>query len=94
MLAVARALVARPKIILFDEPSLGLAPILVKEVFDAIREIRDEGTTILLVEQNSKLALKTASRGYVLKNGEVSITDTCENLLNNEDVQRAYLGVK
>jgi len=94
MLAIARSLVARPKIILFDEPSLGLAPILVKEVFAAIRQIRNEGTTILLVEQNSKLGLKTADRGYVLKNGEIAITDTCENLLNNEGVRKAYLGAK
>jgi branched-chain amino acid transport system ATP-binding protein len=89
MLAIARALIARPKIILFDEPSLGLAPLLVKEVFDAIREIRSEGTTILLVEQNSKLGLNTADRGYVLKNGEIAITDTCDNLLNNEERIRA-----
>jgi branched-chain amino acid transport system ATP-binding protein len=94
MLAIARALIARPKIILFDEPSLGLAPLLVKEVFNAIREIRSEGTTILLVEQNSKLGLNTADRGYVLKNGEIAITDTCDNLLNNEDVRKAYLGAK
>ena len=94
MLAIARALIARPKIILFDEPSLGLAPLLVKEVFDAIREIRSEGTTILLVEQNSKLGLNTADRGYVLKNGEIAITDTCDNLLNNEEVRKAYLGAK
>lgn len=94
MLAIARALIARPKIILFDEPSLGLAPILVKEVFEAIREIRDEGTTILLVEQNSKLGLNTADRGYVLKNGEIVMSDTSENLLNNEDVKKAYLGAK
>lgn len=94
MLAIARALIARPKIILFDEPSLGLAPLLVKEVFNAIREIRSEGTTILLVEQNSKLGLNTADRGYVLKNGEIAITDTCDNLLNNEEVRKAYLGAK
>jgi branched-chain amino acid transport system ATP-binding protein len=92
MLAIARSLVAKPKIILFDEPSLGLAPILVKEVFAAIREIRDEGTTILLVEQNSRLGLNTGDRGYVLRNGEIAISGTCESLLQNEDVQRAYLG--
>lgn len=94
MLAIARALVARPRIILFDEPSLGLAPLVVKEVFSAIREIRDEGTTIFLVEQNSRLGLNTANRGYVLKNGEIAITDTCENLLQNEDVRKAYLGAQ
>ena len=92
MLAIGRALVAKPKIILFDEPSLGLAPLVVKEVFNAIRDIKEEGATILLVEQNSKLALKTADRGYVLKNGEITLTDTCENLLNNEEVKQAYLG--
>jgi branched-chain amino acid transport system ATP-binding protein len=94
MLAIARALVARPKIILFDEPSLGLSPILVKEVFSAIREIRSEGTTILIVEQNSKLGLNTADRGYVLKNGEIALTDSCKNLLSNEEVRKAYLGEK
>lgn len=92
MLAIGRALVAKPKILLFDEPSLGLAPLVVKEVFNAIRDIKAEGATILLVEQNSKLALKTADRGYVLKNGEITLTDTCENLLNNEEVKQAYLG--
>ncbi|NLZ52183.1 MAG: ABC transporter ATP-binding protein [Thermoanaerobacteraceae bacterium] len=94
MLAIARAIIAKPKIILFDEPSLGLAPLIVKEVFAAIREIRDEGTTILLVEQNSRLGLNTADRGYVMKNGEIVLADTCENLLRNEEVQKAYLGAK
>jgi branched-chain amino acid transport system ATP-binding protein len=94
MLAIARALIAKPKIILFDEPSLGLAPLIVKEVFAVIREVRDEGTTILLVEQNSRLGLNTADRGYVMKNGEIVLADTCKNLLNNEEVQRAYLGAK
>lgn len=93
MLAIGRALIAKPRIILFDEPSLGLAPLLVKEVFSAIREIRDEGTTLLLVEQNSKLGLNTADRGYVLKTGEMVLTDTSSNLLENIEVQRAYLGV-
>lgn len=94
MLAIARALVAKPKIILFDEPSLGLAPLLVKEVFRFIREIRDSGTTILLVEQNSKLGLTTANRGYVIKNGAITLTDRCENLLNNEEIKQAYLAGK
>lgn len=93
MLAIARAMVARPKIILFDEPSLGLAPLLVKEVFSAIRGIKEEGTTIILVEQNSRLGLKTADRGYVLKNGEIAITGSCENLLVDEGVRKTYLGV-
>ena len=94
MLAIGRALVAKPKIILFDEPSLGLAPLIVKEVFSAINEIRQEGTTILLVEQNSKLALNTADRGYVLKNGEITLSGNCKDLLNNEEVKAAYLGAK
>jgi branched-chain amino acid transport system ATP-binding protein len=94
MLAIARALVGKPKIILFDEPSLGLAPLLVKEVFRFIREIRDSGTTILLVEQNSKLGLNTAARGYVIKNGAITLTDRCENLLNNEEIKQAYLAGK
>ena len=91
MLAIGRALIANPRIILFDEPSLGLAPLLVKEVFGAIGEIRDKGTTILLVEQNSKLALRTADRAYVLKNGEIALSGKCEDLLQNEEVRKAYL---
>ena len=94
MLAIGRALVAKPKIILFDEPSLGLAPLIVKEVFNAINEVKQEGTTILLVEQNSKLALNTADRGYVLKNGEITLSGDCKDLLNNEEVKNAYLGAK
>ncbi|NLF26933.1 MAG: ABC transporter ATP-binding protein [Clostridiales bacterium] len=94
MLAIGRALVGKPRIVLFDEPSLGLAPLLVKEVFAAINKIRQEGTTILLVEQNSKLALKTAQRGYVLKNGEIALSGRSEDLLQNEEVQRAYLSSK
>lgn len=88
MLAIGRALIAKPKIILFDEPSLGLAPLLVKEVFAAIRDIRDEGTTILLVEQNSKLGLNTADRGYVMKNGEIVLADTCENFLKTKKFKK------
>lgn len=94
MLAIGRALVAKPKIILFDEPSLGLAPLIVKEVFEAINEIRKEGTTVLLVEQNSKLALHTADRAYVLKNGEIVLSGSCDELMNNEEVKKVYLGVK
>lgn len=94
MLAIGRALISKPRIILFDEPSLGLAPLIVKEVFNAIREIRKEGTTILLVEQNSKLALKTADRAYVLKNGEIALSGNCDELMQNEEVQKAYLGGK
>ncbi|MCI8526327.1 MAG: ABC transporter ATP-binding protein [Oscillospiraceae bacterium] len=94
MLAIGRALVAKPKIILFDEPSLGLAPLIVKEVYEAIKVIKNEGATILLVEQNSKLALNTANRAYVLKNGEITISGSSADLLNNEDVKSAYLGAK
>lgn len=92
MLAIGRALIARPKMILLDEPSLGLAPIIVKEIFEAIKEINREGTTILFVEQNSKIALATADRGYVMQTGEMILTDTCENLMANEEVKKAYLG--
>ncbi len=93
MLAIGRALINRPKMILLDEPSLGLAPLIIKEIFIAIKRINAEGTTILFVEQNSKIALATASRGYVLQTGEVVMHDSCENLLNNEDVKKAYLGM-
>ena len=92
MLAIGRALIARPKMILLDEPSLGLAPIIVKEIFEAIKEINREGTTILFVEQNSKIALATADRGYVMQTGQMILTDTCENLMANEEVKKAYLG--
>jgi branched-chain amino acid transport system ATP-binding protein len=92
MLAIARALMGRPKLILMDEPSLGLAPLIVREVFQIIREINKEGMPILLVEQNSRVALSIADRGYVLENGEIVLCDKCEDLLNNENVQRSYLG--
>ena len=93
MLAMGRALIAKPKLLLLDEPSLGLAPLIVKEIFEAVRKINQEGTTILFVEQNSRIALATAKRGYVLQTGEVVIHDTCENLMQNEDVKKAYLGM-
>lgn len=94
MLAIGRALVNKPDLILLDEPSLGLAPIIVEDIFRKIREINQmNGTTILLVEQNSKIALHTASRGYVLQNGEIALTGTSEQLLNDDRVQRAYLGM-
>ncbi len=93
MLAIGRALINRPKMILLDEPSLGLAPLIIKEIFIAIKEINAEGTTILFVEQNSKIALATASRGYVLQTGEIVLHDSCRNLLNNEEVKKAYLGM-
>lgn len=92
MLAIARALMSRPKMLLLDEPSLGLAPIIVQEIFGAIRQIASEGTTVLFVEQNTKIALTTAQRGYVLQLGEIVMQDSCENLLNNEDIKKIYLG--
>lgn len=94
MLAIGRAMISNPRLMLLDEPSLGLAPIIVKEIFESIKEIRNSGTTILFVEQNSKIALATADRGYVLQTGEMVMEDTCKNLLNNEDVKKAYLGVE
>ncbi|MDR1519067.1 MAG: ABC transporter ATP-binding protein [Planctomycetota bacterium] len=93
MLAIGRALINKPRMMLLDEPSLGLAPLVIKEIFIAIRKINSEGTTILFVEQNSKIALATASRGYVLQTGEVVLHNTCENLLNDENVKKAYLGM-
>ena len=94
MLAIARALVNKPKIILLDEPSLGLAPIIVEHIFEIIKEINEKmGTTILLVEQNSKIALKVSSRGYVIQNGEIVLSGTCSELLNDVRVQHAYLGL-
>ena len=94
MLAIGRALVNKPDLILLDEPSLGLAPIIVEDIFKKIREINDvNGTTILLVEQNSKIALKTASRGYVLQNGEIALSGTCQELIDDPRVQHAYLGL-
>jgi branched-chain amino acid transport system ATP-binding protein len=92
MLAIGRALMARPKLLLLDEPSLGLAPILVDTIFEIIREINNQGTTILLVEQNAQLALQFSHRGYVIETGEIALSDTSEQLLNNEDVKKAYLG--
>ena len=92
MLAIARALMGRPKLMLLDEPSLGLAPILVDAIFDTIRRISEQGTTILLVEQNAQVALQSSNRGYVLETGEITLADTSEALLNNEEVRKAYLG--
>jgi branched-chain amino acid transport system ATP-binding protein len=92
MLAVARALMARPKLLLLDEPSLGLAPLIVAKIFDIIREINAAGTTILLVEQNANMALHLARRGYVLETGRIVLADTAENLINNEQVKKSYLG--
>lgn len=92
MLAIGRALMARPKILLLDEPSLGLAPILVDAIFEIIRRINNQGTTILLVEQNAQLALQFSHRGYVLETGEIALSDTSAALLKNKKVQKAYLG--
>ncbi|HBR03112.1 MAG TPA: ABC transporter ATP-binding protein [Ruminiclostridium sp.] len=92
MLAIGRSLLSRPKLLLLDEPSLGLAPLIVKEIFVAIKEINREGTTVLFVEQNSKIALSTANRGYVMQTGEMVMSDTCKNLMANSEVQKAYLG--
>lgn len=94
MLATARAMMARPRLLLLDEPSMGLAPVLVEDVFDRMVEINREGTTILLVEQNANMALQVASRGYVLQTGEIVLSDTCEGLRQNEMVQKAYLGME
>ena len=92
MLAIARALMGRPKLLLLDEPSLGLAPIIVESIFRTIKEINEQGTTILLVEQNAQMALQYSHRGYVLETGLITLQDTTENLLCNEDVCKAYLG--
>ena len=93
MLATARALMSRPRLLLLDEPSMGLAPILVEAIFDTIREINSQGTTILLVEQNAQMALQIAHRGYVLETGEVALSDSAESLRQNEMVQKVYLGI-
>ena len=92
MLAIGRALINRPKLLLLDEPSLGLAPLITKEIFKAVREINAEGTTVLFVEQNSKIALSVAHRAYVMQTGNIVMSDTCANLLENEEVKKAYLG--
>ena len=93
MLAIARALMSKPRLLLLDEPSMGLAPVLVDDVFDTIRQIKTEGVTILLVEQNAQMALQIADRGYVLQSGEVAMSDTAANLRQNETVQKTYLGI-
>ena len=92
MLAVGRALMSRPKIIMMDEPSLGLAPLVVKGIFEIIREINQQGVTVLLIEQNANMALHTAHTGYVLETGKITLTGPGKELLRNEDVKRAYLG--
>jgi branched-chain amino acid transport system ATP-binding protein len=92
MLAMGRALMARPRLVCMDEPSMGLSPILVQTVFDTIQEIRKQGVTVFLVEQNAFMALNIADRGYVLQQGRVVLSDTAKNLLTNDLVRRAYLG--
>jgi branched-chain amino acid transport system ATP-binding protein len=94
MLAISRALMARPRLLLLDEPSLGLAPLVVKQIFEIITKINQENnTTIFLVEQNANMALQVAHRGYVMETGRITLTDTAANLLVNEDVKKAYLGI-
>jgi branched-chain amino acid transport system ATP-binding protein len=94
MLAISRALMARPRLLLLDEPSLGLAPIIIQQIFDILRKINHENnTTIFLVEQNANQALKLADRGYVMENGRVILSDSAANLLDNEEVKKAYLGI-
>ena len=92
MLAMGRALMIRPKMMMLDEPSMGLAPILVSQIMDIVVELNKAGTTILLVEQNARLALRISHRSYVIESGRIVLSDTSENLLNNEQVKRAYLG--
>ena len=92
MLAIGRALMARPKVLLLDEPSMGLAPILVEQIFEIVKDINASGTTVLLVEQNALMALGIAKRGYILQTGEIVIQDVAERLMTNPEVQKAYLG--
>ena len=92
MLAIGRALMSRPKLLLLDEPSMGLAPIMVQKIFEVVRTVASEGMTVLLVEQNAKLALEVSQRGYVMESGEITLTDDAVNLLANPRVRAAYLG--
>ncbi len=93
MLAIGRALMTRPTVLLLDEPSMGLAPVLVEQIFDIIREINEQGMTVLLVEQNALMALDIANRGYVIQTGEIVLEDDAKRLTSNETVQKAYLGI-
>jgi len=92
MLAIGRALMSKPKLLLLDEPSMGLAPIIIQKIFATLRELREKGLTLLLVEQDATVALSIADRGYVLQNGEVVMHDTGSNLLNNDEVKAIYFG--
>jgi branched-chain amino acid transport system ATP-binding protein len=92
MLAIGRALMARPKLLTLDEPSMGLAPLLVERIFQLLQEIHDQGTTVLLVEQNAHMALGVADRGYVIESGNIVLEDRADRLLGNDDVRKAYLG--
>jgi branched-chain amino acid transport system ATP-binding protein len=92
MLAIGRALMARPKLMLMDEPSMGLAPLLVKEIFEIIKEINEKGTTILLIEQNANMALSIADRAYVIETGEIVLQGSADELLRSQEVKKAYLG--
>lgn len=93
MVAMARALMSRPRLLLLDEPSMGLAPLLVQKIFEVIRQISHEGVSILLVEQNARAALSLSHRGYVLEHGRITLSDTASNLLHSPEIQRAYLGI-
>lgn len=93
MLAICRALMSHPKILLLDEPSLGLAPIIVAQIFEIVKKLNQQGMTILLVEQNARMALKISQRAYVLETGKIVMQDSAANLLNNDEVRKAYLGV-
>jgi branched-chain amino acid transport system ATP-binding protein len=94
MLAIGRGLMATPKVLLMDEPSMGLAPVLVDSIFQTIKDLHSAGTTILLVEQNARMALQVADRGYVMQTGEIVLSGTAEDLRTNEMVQKAYLGIE
>ena len=92
MLAIGRALMSRPRLLLLDEPSMGLAPLMVQKIFETIRAIAAEGATLLLVEQNARLALETCHRGYVMESGNITLADSAQRLLANPQVRQAYLG--
>ncbi|EQC81143.1 Branched-chain amino acid transportATP-bindingprotein LivF [Enterococcus sp. HSIEG1] len=92
MLAMGRALMSKPRLLLLDEPSMGLAPIFIKEIFSIIQEIKQQGTTVLLIEQNAKMALSIADRGYVLETGKIVLQGSGQELLESDEVKKAYLG--